>query len=114
MRHLLTLLMVSFLSTSVFAEGRICARRFNFQGIDLCRSGSPRHRYVRSEKPEGEKICTTVYPDERCKFAKQEFAHALTQEGAVVCVLNFNQPSVTGNYCAKQSDQYGYVLDPWL
>jgi hypothetical protein len=101
--------------TSAYADLRICVQNFATRNMDLCaRGGSPRHKYIKREDLSNEKLCVSTYADDQCKFNKAEFAHAITLDGKIVCVLNFNQPSVTGNYCASQPEFYAYALDPWL
>jgi len=107
-------LTILLLSSTALAN-RICVRNFGTGPVDMCGFGSsPRHVYVISERDERVHICTMTYDDERCKFDKQEFAHAITPDKKIVCVLNYNQPDVTGNYCVAQPETYGYVKDPWL
>src|SRR5690606_2358787 len=94
---------------------RICTRDFASDGRDICASGtSPRHKYVEPEVPGRKPICAITYDDKHCKFYKAEFAHAKTVTGQIVCVLNFNQPYVTGNQCVVDPNRYMYVSDPWL
>jgi hypothetical protein len=113
MHYLFAMIVIFAAIPSAFAE-RICTRDFASDGMDICRrGGSPRHQYVRSALNHAQTICVMTYEDKYCKFQKAEFAHATTLAGKIVCVLNYNQPDVTGNYCSHDGKHYKYVLDPW-
>ncbi len=111
-----------FIVISVFAsisdlraDPRICVRSYiHSDGFDLCAlRASPRHTYVVAESGSKKKVCVMTYKDKYCKYQKQEFSHAKNTAGDIVCVLNYNQPNVSGNYCATQPQDFSYVLDPW-
>ncbi len=105
----LTLLM----APTAMAQTIICARDFAADGFDLCeKSGQPRYVYVVGADEQRAVVCVATYPDTNCKNLKREFGHAVTSDGEIVCVLNFNQPE-TGNYCAADPKRYAYIKDPW-
>ncbi len=113
MKQLLWLLL--FFSSDLMADPRICVRNFAANEMDVCSLGtSTRHKYVVQEALTMRPICSLVYDDERCKFDKQEFAHAITPDGQIVCVMYQNQPGIGSNFCAALPENYSYVLDPWM
>ncbi len=93
---------------------QICARDFAADGFDMCEtSPQPRYVYVQGENADRPKVCVSTYPDSNCKNLKKEFMHAITLDGKIVCVLNFNQPEIGTNHCATDPKRYVYVKDPW-
>jgi len=115
MRFWFVLLILLIPISNLEADPRICVRSYiHSNGFDLCSLGSsPRHFYVYPEEGSEKKVCVITYEDRYCKYQKQEFSHAKTLDGRIVCVLNYNQPGVSGNYCATQPEDFSYALDPW-
>ena len=113
MQRLFTALALLVAGTAQAEGQNVCVRNFlhalpSDPGIDICEQFGGRYVHAQPQDETQARLCVITFDDSMCVTAPREYRRILSAEGAPLCVVDFNQPSVV-NYCESVPELYDYA-----